>query len=162
MFILSLENFTTSTFQEDLEASEEGNGTKSYRSSLSLEIYGLRREQQVYFSNQEYYTRLEELKRTHLRNMADLEKMYISHERVLEEGHSRGDDREDGLTIRLDFLDRNGKQTLSALLFCLLLNVSRKIFAVWGLPESCRGSILRRSWIYMRRQAVRTIPSSTV
>lgn len=60
-----------------------------------MEIYGLRREQQVYFSNQEYYTRLEELKRTHLRNMADLEKMYIS-----QEGSSRGEDRDDGLTIR--------------------------------------------------------------
>lgn len=103
VLILSLENFATSTFQEDLEASEEGKGAKGYRSSLSLEIYGLRREQQVYFSNQEYYTRLEELKRTHLRNMADLEKMYISQERVLEEGHGRGDDREDGLTIRLVF-----------------------------------------------------------
>lgn len=103
VLILSLENFATSTFQEDLEASEEGKGAKSYRSSLSLEIYGLRREQQVYFSNQEYYTRLEELKRTHLRNMADLEKMYISQERVLEEGHGRGDDREDGLTIRFVF-----------------------------------------------------------
>lgn len=105
VFILCLENFTKSTFQEDLEVSEEGKGAKSYRSSLSLEIYGLRREQQVYFSNQEYYSRLEELKRTHLRNMADLEKMYISQERVLEEGHGRGDDREDGLTIRLGFLD---------------------------------------------------------
>ena len=34
-------------------------------------------ERQVYFSNQEYYLRLEELKKTHLRNMAELEKMYI-------------------------------------------------------------------------------------
>lgn len=99
------ENLSTSTFQEDLEAGEEGKGAQSYRSSLSLEIYGLRREQQVYFSNQEYYTRLEELKRTHLRNMADLEKMYISQERVREEWHGRGDDREGGITIRLGFLD---------------------------------------------------------
>lgn len=37
--------------------------------------------------------------------MADLEKMYISQERVLEE-----DGREDGFTIRLAFLDWNGKQ----------------------------------------------------
>lgn len=99
-----MENFTTLTFQEDLEAIEEGKGAKSYRSSLSLEIYGLSREQQVYFSNQEYYTRLEELKRTHLRNMADLEKMYISQERGPEAGHGRGDDREDGLVIRYVFL----------------------------------------------------------
>lgn len=108
VFILSLENFTTSTFQEDLEGSEEGKGAKGYRSSLSLEIYGLRREQEVYFSNQEYYTRLEELKRAHLRNMADLEKMYISQERAREQGYDRGDDREDGLTIRLGFLNTHG------------------------------------------------------
>lgn len=93
------------TFQEDLEGSEEGKGGKGYRSSLSLEIYGLRREQQVYFSNQEYYTRLEELKRAHLRNMADLEKMYIS-----QEGYDRGDDGEDGLSIRSDVFREHGKQ----------------------------------------------------
>ncbi|CAG00316.1 unnamed protein product [Tetraodon nigroviridis] len=98
---VSLENLTTSIFQEDLEASEEEKGAKSCRSSLSLEIYGLRREQQVHFSNQEYYARLEELKRTHLRNMADLEKMYISQERVLEEEHGGGDDRRDGLVFSL-------------------------------------------------------------
>lgn len=94
VFILSLETLTSS-FQEDLEVNEEGKEAKSYRSSVSLEIYGLRREQQVYFSNQEYYSRLEELKKTHLRNMADLEKMYIS-----QEGSSRGDDGDEGLTIR--------------------------------------------------------------
>lgn len=47
---------------------------------MSLEIYGLQREEHVYFSNQEYYRRLEELKSTHLRNMADLERMYIRQE----------------------------------------------------------------------------------
>lgn len=112
MFILSLENFNSPTFQEDLQ---ERRGAKGYHSSLSLEIYGLRREQQVYFSNQEYYARLEELKRTHLRNMADLEKMYISQERVRDEGYSRGDDRgddrEDGLTIRLALLNKYANQT---------------------------------------------------
>lgn len=116
-----MENLTTSIFQEDLEASEEEKGAKSCRSSLSLEIYGLRREQQVHFSNQEYYARLEELKRTHLRNMADLEKMYISQERVLEEEHGGGDDRRDGLVFRLGFLDGNGKEILSTLhlfLYC--------------------------------------------
>lgn len=47
-------------------------------------------------------------------------------------------------------------------IFCLLLNLSCKIFAVWGLPGSCRGSIPRRSWTYMRRQAVQIILSATV
>lgn len=45
---------------------------------MSLEIYGLQREQSVRFSNQEYYRRLEALKSTHLRNVAELERMYIS------------------------------------------------------------------------------------
>ncbi|CAG6016462.1 unnamed protein product [Menidia menidia] len=53
----------------DSESSEEGKGGRGVRSSLSLEIYGLHREQQVFFSNQEYYRRLEELKSTHLRNV---------------------------------------------------------------------------------------------
>lgn len=65
----------------------------------------------MYFSNQEYYARLEELKRAHLRNMADLEKMYISQERVREEGYNRRDDGEDGLTIRLAFLTKHANQT---------------------------------------------------
>jgi len=30
------------------------------------------------FSNQEYYTKLEELKREHLRNMAEMGKLYLS------------------------------------------------------------------------------------
>ncbi|KAM9726287.1 uncharacterized protein ACNS7B_017258 [Menidia menidia] len=62
----------------DSESSEEGKGGRGVRSSLSLEIYGLHREQQVFFSNQEYYRRLEELKSTHLRNVAELERLYIS------------------------------------------------------------------------------------
>ena len=51
------------------------------RTSLSMDNCALRGEEeeecQVFFSNQEYYWRLEELKKTHLRNMAELEKMYI-------------------------------------------------------------------------------------
>ncbi|XP_042170810.1 uncharacterized protein LOC112239823 [Oncorhynchus tshawytscha] len=53
------------------------------RSALSLEEgYGVERGERsglgrVYFSNQDYYQRLEQLQRTHLRNMAELEKMYI-------------------------------------------------------------------------------------
>uniref|UniRef100_A0A8C6UHX5 Protein FAM161A n=1 Tax=Neogobius melanostomus TaxID=47308 RepID=A0A8C6UHX5_9GOBI len=63
------------------DSGDEGKGRGSIRSSVSLEIYGLQREQreqQVYFSNQEYYKRLEELKSAHLRNIAELECMYIS------------------------------------------------------------------------------------
>ncbi|XP_054654019.1 protein FAM161A-like isoform X2 [Dunckerocampus dactyliophorus] len=52
--------------------------SRGFRKSPSLEIYGLQREQRVHFSNLEYYRRLEELKNTHLRNMAELERMYIS------------------------------------------------------------------------------------
>lgn len=40
--------------------------------------------------------------------MEDLEKMYIRQERVREQGYDRGDDREDGLTIRLGFLNIHG------------------------------------------------------
>ena len=57
------------------------------RNSLSMDncVYQVEEEEeeekeeegQVYFSNQEYYWRLEELKKTHLRNMAEMEKMYI-------------------------------------------------------------------------------------
>ncbi|XP_074532062.1 protein FAM161A [Halichoeres trimaculatus] len=60
------------------ECNEQTKTCRKVRRSLSLEIYGLQREQHINFSNQEYYRRLEELKSTHLRNMADLEKMYIS------------------------------------------------------------------------------------
>lgn len=59
----------------------------------------MQKEQHVYFSNQEYYRRLEELKSAHLRNMAELERMYISQdrERHREENYGRGEDR---LSIR--------------------------------------------------------------
>lgn len=73
----------------DSECSEEGKDGRGIRSSLSLEIFGLQREQHVYFSNQEYYRRLEELKSNHLRNMAELERMYISQGK---ERHGGGDD----------------------------------------------------------------------
>lgn len=47
--------------------------------------------------------------------MADLEKMYISQERGRDEGYGRGedigDDREDGLTIRLALLNKHANQT---------------------------------------------------
>ncbi|KAK7930876.1 hypothetical protein WMY93_007271 [Mugilogobius chulae] len=59
----------------------EAKGRGNIRSSVSLEIYGLQRQQhnqQICISNQEYYRRLEELKSAHLRNIAELEKMYIS------------------------------------------------------------------------------------
>ncbi len=98
------------TFQEydlDSECSEEGQGGRTIRRSFSLEIYGLQREQHVYFSNQEYYRRLEELKSAHLRNMAELERMYITQGR---EGHTEEDDGDLGrgqnraarLSVRLD------------------------------------------------------------
>uniref|UniRef100_A0A096LWT9 FAM161 centrosomal protein A n=1 Tax=Poecilia formosa TaxID=48698 RepID=A0A096LWT9_POEFO len=74
---------------QDSECSEDGSGGRGVRSSLSLEIYGLQREERVFFSNQEYYRRLEELKSAHLRNMADLERMYIS------QGQDRHGGRED-------------------------------------------------------------------
>lgn len=73
---------------------------------MSLEIYGLQREQHIYFSNQEYYRRLEELKSAHLRNMAELERMYISQvgERHGEEddgGLGRRQNREDWSSISI-------------------------------------------------------------
>ncbi|KAJ0005191.1 hypothetical protein NQD34_011405, partial [Periophthalmus magnuspinnatus] len=67
--------------QESPADSNEAKGRANIRSSVSLEIYGLQREQHDqhgYFSNQEYYRRLEELKSAHLRNIAELEHMYIS------------------------------------------------------------------------------------
>lgn len=81
-------------FQEndlDSEGSEEARSGRGLRSSLLVEIHGLQREEQVYFTNQEYYRRLEELKSNHLRNMADLERMYISQAK---EGRGGGDDGE--------------------------------------------------------------------
>ncbi|XP_023183005.1 protein FAM161A-like [Xiphophorus maculatus] len=74
---------------QDSECSEDGSGGRGGRSSLSPEIYGLQTEERVFFSNQEYYRRLEELKSAHLRNMADLERMYIS------QGQDRHGGRED-------------------------------------------------------------------
>ncbi|KAM4729328.1 protein FAM161A [Anableps anableps] len=89
---------------QDSECSEDGSGDRG--NSLSLEIYGLQKEERVYFSNQEYYRRLEELKSAHLRNMADLERMYISqgldrHEgREDDEGLGRGRNNEEKQTFR--------------------------------------------------------------
>lgn len=91
----------------DSECSEEGKDGRGIRSSLSLEIFGLQREQHVYFSNQEYYRRLEELKSNHLRNMAELERMYISQGK---QRHGGGDDaclgrnKEARQLLRLDTL----------------------------------------------------------
>ncbi|XP_034408345.1 protein FAM161A-like [Cyclopterus lumpus] len=84
--------------------SEDGKGARSVRRSLSLEIYGLQREPHVHFSNREYYRRLEELKSAHLRNMAELETMYIGQgrERRAEEDEGRPGgrpSREDRLSI---------------------------------------------------------------
>lgn len=69
---------------------------RGVRSSLALEIYGMQREQHVVFSKQEYYKRLEELRNAHLRNMAELEKMYLNQDRQRHE-----EDRE-ATSIRLD------------------------------------------------------------
>ncbi|TKS86057.1 Protein FAM161A [Collichthys lucidus] len=91
----------------DLDSACGDEGDRSVRRlSLSAEIYGLQRQQRVYFSNQEYYRRLEELKSAHLRNMAELERLYISHGREWhgEEdgdggGLERGDDTEARLSV---------------------------------------------------------------
>ncbi|KAJ7987445.1 hypothetical protein DPEC_G00326550 [Dallia pectoralis] len=67
----------------EFDDADSEDGFDVMQRSLSLEEgYGMGKEwrsglQRVYFSNQEYYQKLEDLKRTHLRNMADLEKMYI-------------------------------------------------------------------------------------
>ncbi|KAF3841803.1 hypothetical protein F7725_023754, partial [Dissostichus mawsoni] len=66
------------------------------------EIYGLQREPHIYFSNQEYYKRLEELKSAHLKNMAELERMYIGQHRespAEEEEDGGRTNREDRLSI---------------------------------------------------------------
>ncbi|XP_034148253.1 protein FAM161A-like [Esox lucius] len=68
---------------EEFDNADSEDRQDNMKQSLSLEEgYGVEREpcsglRRVYFSNQEYYQRLEDLKRAHLRNMADLEKMYI-------------------------------------------------------------------------------------
>ncbi|CAB1413507.1 unnamed protein product [Pleuronectes platessa] len=93
VFFIRDEDGTSEEYELDSGSSEEGGGGggRGVRSSLSLEIYGLQREQQVHFSNLEYYRRLEELKNTHLRNMAELERMYISQGREW-----RGEEEEGG------------------------------------------------------------------
>ncbi|KAL7383513.1 hypothetical protein ABVT39_012156 [Epinephelus coioides] len=98
------EDCTSEEYDQDSECSEDRQGGRCVRRSLSLEIYGLQREQHVYFSNQEYYRRLEELKAAHLRNMAELERMYISQgkERHGEEddaGLGRRQSREERLSV---------------------------------------------------------------
>ena len=75
--------------------------------SISLNDYSMERDEpghglrQAYFSNQEYYQRLEELKRTHLRNMAELERMYIGRSKVPseEEGGDSGLKREEAYVV---------------------------------------------------------------
>ncbi|XP_035028888.2 protein FAM161A isoform X2 [Hippoglossus stenolepis] len=91
VFFIRDEDCTSEEYELDSESSEEARGGRGVRSSVSLEIYGLQREQQVHFSNLEYYRRLEELKNTHLRNMAELERMYISQGREW-----RGEEEEGG------------------------------------------------------------------
>ncbi|XP_065815624.1 protein FAM161A-like isoform X1 [Labrus bergylta] len=90
-----IENYDLSS-----ECNEEAKGCRRVRRSLSLEIYGLQREQHVFFSNQEYYRRLEELKSAHLRNMAELERMYISQGRKENDGGVvRGENSEARLSV---------------------------------------------------------------
>ncbi|KAM4599935.1 protein FAM161A [Fundulus diaphanus] len=86
---------------QDSESSEDGNGGRGVHSSLSLENYVLQKEERVYFSNQEYYRRLEELKSAHLRNMAELERMYISQgqDREEDEALGRGRNKEEKQTF---------------------------------------------------------------
>lgn len=89
-------------FDQDSVCSEEGRGGRSVRRSLFVEIYGLQREPHIYFSNQEYYKRLEELKSAHLKNMAELERMYIGQHRespAEEEEDGGRTNREDRLSI---------------------------------------------------------------
>ncbi|KAK5854290.1 hypothetical protein PBY51_015374 [Eleginops maclovinus] len=106
-YFVTEEDCRSEEFDHDSLCSEEGRGGRSVRRSLFVEIYGLQREPHIYFSNQEYYRRLEELKSTHLKNMAELERMYIGQHRESpaeeeEDGGSPGGrtDREDRLSIR--------------------------------------------------------------
>ncbi|XP_069394744.1 protein FAM161A-like isoform X2 [Paralichthys olivaceus] len=104
LYFIRDEDCTSEEYELDSESSEEGKGGRGVRSSVSLEIYGLQREQQVHFSNLEYYRRLEELKDTHLRNMAELERMYINQGREW-----RGEEEEEdggGLTTGRNREDR--------------------------------------------------------
>ncbi|TNN45593.1 Protein FAM161A [Liparis tanakae] len=52
---------------------EDPTGVRTVRWSLSQEVFGLQGAPRLHFSNREYYRRLEELKRAHRRNMAELE-----------------------------------------------------------------------------------------
>ncbi|XP_030604380.1 protein FAM161A [Archocentrus centrarchus] len=97
------EDCISEEYELESESSEEGKGGRGIRSSLSLEIYGLQREQHVHFSNQEYYRRLEDLKSNHLRNMAELERMYIS------QGKERNGGGDDGCLER----NKDARQLLS-------------------------------------------------
>ncbi|XP_068184192.1 protein FAM161A-like [Antennarius striatus] len=92
-FFVRDDDYAAEEYDPDLECSASGKCDRSVRSSLSMEIYGLQREQNVYFSNLEYYRRLEELKSTHLRNMAELERMYISQDREARQLTGRGPTR---------------------------------------------------------------------
>ncbi|XP_061646151.1 protein FAM161A-like [Phyllopteryx taeniolatus] len=68
-----------------------GRNDKRVRSSLSVHIYGLQRRQNVDVSRHEYDHGLEELKKSHLENMAELERMYISPWEEDEDGRLRRD-----------------------------------------------------------------------
>ena len=62
--------------EEEEEEEEEQEGVcfgPDYRASRKGDHPHLR---EIFFSNQEYYGKLEELKRAHLRTMAELENMY--------------------------------------------------------------------------------------
>ncbi|CAL8238364.1 unnamed protein product [Merluccius merluccius] len=75
-------------YEFDSEFDEDAGGDGEMRTSLSMDNCALRGEEeedeetQVFFSNQEYYWRLEELKKTHLRNMAELEKIPAEQEQA--------------------------------------------------------------------------------
>ncbi|KAK9541207.1 hypothetical protein VZT92_001270 [Zoarces viviparus] len=100
-YCVTEEDCSSEVFDPEPErGEEEGRGGRSIRRSLSLEIYGLQREPHVHFSNQQYYRRLEELKSAHLRNMAQLQRMYIG------QGRERQEEEEGGLGGRQDAEDR--------------------------------------------------------
>ncbi|KAF7659844.1 hypothetical protein LDENG_00291430 [Lucifuga dentata] len=93
------EDCNSEEYDLDSEYREEENGVGRTQRSLSLEMYRLQREgseQSIYFSNQEYDKRLEELKNAHLRNMAELERMYYINQR--KERHN--EEERDGLQSR--------------------------------------------------------------
>ncbi|XP_033991840.1 protein FAM161A-like isoform X2 [Trematomus bernacchii] len=101
-YFVTDEDCRSEEFDQDSVCSEEGRGGRSVRRSLFVEIYGLQREPHIHFSNQEYYKRLEELKSAHLKNMAELERMYIGQHRespAEEEEDGGRTNREDRLSI---------------------------------------------------------------